>query len=538
MKKGMLVLAAILALIISACTDDDSTDTTTNGDTDTTQASGATTTVAPDATTTSAAPGQAGGTLVIAQSADPTSLHPNRFGSTNDRNIITNIYDTLVEFDLQTYEIIGSLATDWSVSDDGLVWTFNLRDGVTFHDGSPFGAEDVVQSMARAMEPEAGRTTSLLTRVEETVAIDDSTVEIRLTEPDRILLSTLVDVYISPRDPDIELGENPMGTGPFQFVSREPNQQVELERNPNYWREGLPYLDGVIYRTIPDGSVQSLQIQNGDVHMLADTPLGEIATLQSAGLQILNPPEGFNAGLYHFNVNTRREPWTNQELRQAVSHALDREAIARSLFGFMQVLSNPMEVNDRFFNPDAPSYNERDLEMANALMAEAGFPDGVDGGEMIVCGLGFQFETLAQAVQNQLAEIGVTFDITVLDVGTYVARTLGEDTGEFELALCAMVPKPDEYDLLNHPYDKLFTEALGWIDQRPEFYDLLIEARSMPDDADYMDAILELQQLAMEGQPQIVLGGRLSPVTARPEVDGFVAHTQGHLFLTEVSLEE
>ena len=519
--RASMVLLLALAMIVAACSSDGGEDDAT-----TTTGSG---TEEPSEPT-------AGGVLVIAQAADPTGLHPNRFGSTNDRNIITNIYDTLVEFDLTSYEIVGSLATDWSVSDDGLVWTFNLRDDVVFHDGSEFDAEDVVASMGRATEPEAGRTAPLLARVTETVAVDDQTVEIHLSEPDRILLSTMVDVYISPQDTTIDLAETPVGTGPFKFVSWERNQQVEVERNPDYWQDGLPYLDGVIYRTVPDGTVQSLQIRTDEVQVLADTPLGEIATLQQAGLQILTPPEGFNSGLYHFHINTRRAPWDNQQLRQAVSNAVDRQALSRSLFGFMQVLSNPMEANPAFFNADAASYNERDLETAQALVAEAGFSGGVDGGEMIVCGLGFQFETLAQAVQNQLAEVGIDITISVLDVGTYVARTLGDDAGNFDLALCAMVPKPDEYDLLSHPYNKLFTEALGWIDQRPEFYDLLTEARSMSSDEDYRNAILELQAMVMEGQPEIVLGGRLSPVTTSASVEGLIAHTQGHLFLTNVSL--
>lgn len=533
MTKKFLAIIALLALLATACSGTESDTTTTDADGEATA-----TTIGEEAASTEAPSQASGGVLIVAQSADPTSLNPNRFGSTNDRNIITNIYDTLVEFDLETYEIVPSLATEWTTSEDGLVWTFTLREGVTFHDGTPFGAEDVVVSVERAMDPESGRTTSLLTRVDEVVAVDDQTVEIRLNEPDRILLSTLVDVYISPRDPDIDLGETPIGTGPFKFVVWDRNQQVEVERNDEFWQEGLPYLDGVEFRTVPDGTVQSLQIRTGEVDMLADTPLGEIATLQSAGLQILSPVEGFNSGLYHFHINTRRDPWTSEPLRQAVSNAVDRNALSQSLFGFMQVISNPMEANAAFFNPDAPSYNERDLEAATALVAEAGFSDRVDGGEMIVCGLGFQFETLAQAVQNQLAEAGIDITITVLDVGTYVAQTLGDDAGNFDLALCAMVPKPDEYDLLNHPYAKLFTEALGWIDENPEFYDLLTEARSMPDDDEYRQAILDLQQMTMEGQPEIVLGGRLSPVTAAADVQGFIAHTQGHLFLTTVYFGE
>lgn len=451
------------------------------------------------------------------------------------------MYDTLVEFDLETYEIVPSLATTWTVSLDGLTWTFNLREGVTFHDGSPFGAEDVVVSMGRAQEPESGRTSSLLTRVVGTVAVDDMTVEIRLGEPDRILASTLVDVYISPRDPDIDLNETPIGTGPFKFVEWERNQQVEIVRNENFWQEGLPYLDGIVYRTVPDGTVQSLQIRTGEVDMLAATPLGEIGTLQSAGVQILGPAEGFNSGIYHFHVNTRHDPWSNPQVRKAVSMSLDRQGLARSLFGFMQLISNPMEANPAFFNADAPSYNTPDVEGAKALLAEAGYANGFDGGEMIVCGLGFQFDTLAQGVQSQLANLGIDIELNIMDVGTYVNRTLIafsqdlDNFGNFDLALCAMVPKPDEYDLLNHPYNKLFTETLGWIDQKPEFYELLTNARSIPSDDDYYAAMQQLQLWAMEEQPQIVLGGRVTPIAAAANVSGFIAHTQGHLFLTNVS---
>ena len=476
-----------------------------------------------------------GGTLVVAQSADPTSLDPYRYGSTNDRSIITNMYDTLVQFDLETYDVVGSLAAEWSVSEDGLVWTFTLQDGVTFHDGSALDSADVVTSVQRAIEPESNRTTTLLTRVAEVAAVDPLTVEITLTEPDRILLSTLIDVYIAPEDRSLDLGAAPVGSGPFMFVSATPNQQVELERNPDYWRDGLPYLDGVTFRTVPDGTVQSLLVRTGEVDMLAETPLGEIGTIQAAGLQLIAPAEGFNSGLYHFHTNTRRDPWSNPLVRQAASHALDRAAMAQSLFGFMQVQSSPMEVNAEFFNADAPSYNEQDLDAAAALMEEAGLADGVDGGELIVCGLGFQYNTLGQLVQLQLEEIGIDVEVTVLDVGTYVARTLGDDAGDFDLALCGMVPKPDEYDLINHPYAKLFTEALGWIDQEPAFYELLESARAMTDDTEYAAAIAELQVTAMTGQPEIVLGGRITPVAAAPGVEGFRTHTQGHLFLAEVS---
>ncbi len=479
-----------------------------------------------------------GGAFVVGQSGEPTSLNPHRFGDQNARNAIIGIYNSLVEHDLQTYAIKPSLAQSWTTSRDGLTWTFKLRANVKFHDGSDLDADDVKASLERAMETTSGRTAPLLTRVKALEAKDKLTLVVQLSQPDRILLSTLLDVYIGPSGVTTErLGEAPMGTGPFKFVRWVRNQQVVLQRHPGYWKAGLPCLDRLTFRTIPEESVRSQQLRGGQIHLSSSGLLGEMANLGTAGLVLHMPPKGFNMGLYNIHTNARREPWRRQEVRQALSHALDREAIGRALFGFVQVLSNPMEANKRFFSSQAASYNRRDLDQAKQLLTAAGFSGGVDGGEAIVCGLGFQFNVLGQLVQSQAAEAGIRLRLTILDVGTYVARTLGTRRGEYDIAVCAMVPKPDEYDLLNHPYAKLFTQTLGWIDQRRDFYDLLDAARAMPGDSAYRQAITELQRIAMEGQAEIIVGGRLDPTPARPIVKNFIPHTQGNTFFEAVWLD-
>ena len=482
-----------------------------------------------------------GGTLIIAQTADPHQLHPNRYGSTAGRNVVTNMYETLVEFNLNTYEIRPLLATHWNVSEDGLSHVFSIRPDVVFHDGSDLDAVDVVRSIERAQEPGSGRTASLLTRVAEVVAIDDLTVEVRLSEPDRILHSTLIDVYISPAE-DIDLNQTPTGTGPYRFVSWERNQRVVIERNPDYW--GDAYLDRIEYVTVPDTSVMSLQMRTGEVHMLAQGPLAELATLSEAGIVIASPPSG-NTGLYHFHVNTRRDIWSNPLVRQATSMAIDRPALQRTLLGHMQILSNPMENNAQFFNPDAASYNAPDVAGAKAVLESAGYADGFDGGEMIVCDTDPEHTWLAQAVQEQLRTgLNIQIELNIMDVATYIDRTLPTHTndpdqlGLYDLAACAMVPKPDEYDLLNHPYNKLFVETMGWIDHKPEFFELLSSARSISSNIEYKEAIHQLQAWAMEEQPQIVLGGRLNPIPHSPNVHGFISHAQGTLYLTDVYLTD
>lgn len=480
-----------------------------------------------------------GGTLIVSQPGEPTSIYPFRFGAVVDWNVITSIYDSLVEFDLNDYSIVPALAESWTTSSDGKTWEFKLRPGVVFTNGESLNAQHVIRSMEQAQDPAYGRTAPLLTAVTSVTAVDAGTVRITLSKPERPLLSTLVDVAILPTGPTLEsLAEEPVGTGPFKFVRWDRNQQIVLERNPDHWREGRPFVDELIFKTIPDGSVAALQLRTGDVHLMAATPLGQIGPLQAAGMQFFTTAEGIGNGFYHFHINTRRDPWKgNPTLRQAMSASIDRSVAASSVFGFMIPMNNPVAQNPAWLNPDAVGFVDFDVEVAKQLIADAGYPNGVNVGEMIVCGLGPQYGTLAQVVQQQARAVGFEFTVSILDLGTYVARTLGERAGDFSMALCGLVPKPDEYDLINHPFAKLFIKAQGYIDENPAFFDLLNSTRAIADDAEYRRAIYSLQETIMESQHQVVLGARIMPHAARPEVRDFVAHTQSRMFLRDVWLE-
>ncbi len=542
------VLVLALALVAAACSSDDTADTTAAGAaTETTAATsdGDSGDDSDEGGETAAGEPRSGGVLRVGHTTDVQGFHPDIYASSQDRDVITNIYDSLVEYDLENYDIVPSLATSWSVSDDGLIWTFELETDVTFHDGSDFTADDVVFSVARAQDPTASRTTGLLTGVTEVVAVDDQTVEIHLDAPDRVLLSTLVDVYISPSDTDADLTTTPIGTGPFMLSNWERNQFIELVKNPDFWQEGLPYLDGLTFRTVPELNVLALQLRTGEIDLIYEAPLAEIGPFQAAGVQLIPPSRVFS--IFNMYVNTRNDPWTSEQIRQAASYAIDRQALSNALFGFLEVRSNPLapladEANpgDDFFNEDAISYDTRDLDKAIALVAEAGYDGRVDGGEMIICSVaGFQFDTMAQLIQSQLAEAGIDVKITPIPDGpSWASRQNGDRAGEFDLSLCGMGPKPDSYDLVNHTYAKFNTEPMGWIDQAPDFYERLAAARSIVDDAEYQQTILDLQAEAMAGQPNILLGGRPVFVAALPTVRAFVAHTQAHMFFTNVWLDE
>lgn len=559
-RRSWLILAVLIAMFaLAACSgDDDATDATeapddstetTEAAPDTTEGETETTEAAPDTTEGAAETTEApdagsdryGGTLTIAQSADPDTLSPYIWGAQVTRNVLIQLYDTLVRNNLETYEIEPGLAESWEVSDDGLTWTFNLRE-TNFHDGRPFTAADAVWSMEQALDEAATRTAPLLSTVESVTAVDDRTLEITLSAPDNILLSTLLDVYITPDDADVDYQDGPVGTGPFKFVSWDRNQQITLERNDEYWMtdadgNSLPYLDEILVKPVPDGSVAALQLQNGESDIVGSVDFAQIEGLEAAGAVIPQLPEGVSSGFYDLRINTREGPLSDERVRQAISYALDRDAINVALLNQMTTTSNSIPESSPYFNPDATNFVPRDLDKAAELLAEAGYADGVDLGTMLTHpDIGFAYQVIGALVQAQLAEAGMTVEIEQVDVGTWVAQVF--DERDFDMGQSGGLPKPNEYDLIAHLYAKTIGGATGWDEQNPAFYELLDEARSMADPAEYEAAIKELQAMMTLGQANVIIGGRAASTAHGANVQNMIPDAQSNVFLTSVWLEE
>jgi peptide/nickel transport system substrate-binding protein len=476
-----------------------------------------------------------GGTLRVGTNSDPATLNPYVFGNEFDRNAFRPIYDSLLDYDLTTYEVEPALIESYEVSDGGLTWTLNVRQGVTFHDGSPMTAEDVVWSFEQALKPEATRTAPLLSFVEAVVATGDHTVEVALSQPDQLLPHTMIDIRVTPVG-HTAYNDDPIGTGPFELVSWEPNRQLTYVRNDAYWADGLPYLDGLEIRTVPDSSVLVIQLINGEVDLITAAPFGQIAQLVNAGMVTAVPPDDRAMGFYDIILNTQREPFDDVRVRQALSYAIDREAMVRSLFGYATVQSNPIPRSSSAFAEDAMNYDDRDVERARELLAEAGYPDGVEF-EMFVHRTGaLEWDTGAQVIQQSVADAGFTVNIRGVDIGTWVDFVFGQK--DFQAGFSAKVPKPVEYDLIAHMFAKTVGDASGYEQENPEFYEKLTAARSIADPDEYREALKELQRIAMAGLPDIPMNGRVVPAAHRPEVRGFIHQVQGSTILTSVWLED
>lgn len=326
----------------------------------------------------------------------------------------------------------GTLAETWTPNETVDVWTFNLRQGVTFNDGSPFEAEDVVTSIERVLDPDNG--SGALSQLNGVLspgnvkAIDAATVEFTLDKPfadfPYMVSSGNYNTAILPRSYKGDIVKNPVGTGPFMLDQYVTKQKATFKKNPTYWGKDdkgnqLPYLDGMEYIMVEDNSAQNLQLQSGAIDLQPQTVFqGAQALFADPNLRVDIYP---GTGIREVAFNVDKEPWKdNPKLREAVAYCLDREAINKALYDGRSNLGY-----DTFWEPavfaGAPPSTPRaqDYEKAKALLAEAGYPDGLE--IELTFAKYLENPQYAQLIQEQCKPAGITVTLNQLSYEAYYA---------------------------------------------------------------------------------------------------------------------
>ncbi|CAN5854226.1 hypothetical protein BH20CHL2_BH20CHL2_11540 [soil metagenome] len=271
-----------------------------------------------------------GGTMRVGVQGDPTELDPARTNLAAATLIVDLVYEGLVH---EGPELVPqpAVAERWDISDDGLIYTFHLRPGVTFHHGRDLTADDVVFSIERVMDPETA--SPWLPYTDEILSIDapdEATVVFTLAAPDAAFLAglTLKGLVIVPRDiaeQDGELSQRMVGSGPFRFVDYVPNTQISLGRNEDYWDEGKPYLDGVEILIVPDDTSRTTALVSDTVQLIEQVPHRDIELLEGTdGVELIG---GVTTNLRWLVFNLRREPFDRLEVRQAIAGGIVRQPI-------------------------------------------------------------------------------------------------------------------------------------------------------------------------------------------------------------------
>ena len=362
----------------------------------------------------SAGPPKYGGALRVAQESELTTLDPVRSGLRVERSIFYNMYESLVGID-EKLTIQPLLATRWETPDPK-TYVFTLRGGVKFHDKTDFNAAAVKFNIDRILTAPASPRKSELASVQSVEAPDSSTVIFRLKSPDAALLSQLVDragMILSPaavQKAGADLGRNPIGagTGPFQFVEWKRDDHLTLRKNPNYWKPGIPYLDEIIFRPMPNDDGRTAALRTGDIDVARTIAFKDVAIIKGDSSFTYRSVPGL--GFEGIWLNRGAAPFSDPAKAKAVALAVDRTTILKNVLSNVGVVAHgPIPPTSWAFDPGQKIYDQGDPERAKATATGFSFtlktrnrPDHIQQ---------------ATLIKDQLVRAGITVNIQLQDFG-------------------------------------------------------------------------------------------------------------------------
>ncbi len=390
--------------------------------------------------------GGQGGTLVAALSGEPDQLDPHKTTAYPSFQVLENVYDTLVQPN-QELEMEPALASKWETSEDGLTWTFTLREGVRFHNGNPLTAADVVYSYDR-ITGEKLANAYRFEAVKDVAAQGDDTVVITLNRPAPNLLSQIggfkgMAILDQESAKTANLARQTNGTGPFQLQSFRSGDSIQLTRNDKYWGEKAR-LDGVTFRFIAEPTAALTNLQGGDVQWTDNIPPQQVESLEGNDeIQVGREPSN---DYWYFAANQRRKPFDNPKVRQALAYAVNRgDVVEAAKFGL--ATENQTAIPDTHaFHINHEPY-ERDTDRAKELLSEAGVRNlTVD---LMVTNEFPETVQAAQVLSSQFKDIGVNTKIRTLDFAAWLDE---QGKGNFDIFMLGWLGNidPDDFYYAQH----------------------------------------------------------------------------------------
>jgi peptide/nickel transport system substrate-binding protein len=448
-------------------------------------------------------------TLIFGSAGQPARLEPGNVEDSNSNYVLQQIYDRLIDFEPGTTTLIPALATEWASSEDALTWTFKLRQGVKFHDGTDLNAAAVKANIERWWDPQspigfrdAGRSYEIWTNlfggfkgedasvVKAVNAPDDQTVEIVLNEPFSALPAALASSYFGIASPAaIEksganygiAGGASVGTGPYIFREWRTGDRIVLEANPNYWREGFPKMKQLVFRFITEPSARLAELRAGGVDFTIDLAPDQLRELQNdPNLQEVRRPS-FNVG--YLALNPSYEPLAKKEVRQAIAMAINKKEIVEAFW------SGLGSSDGQFTPPSLKQHQDPNLtdfaynpDQAKQMLAAAGYPNGFDLELWYMPVSRPYFPTpkpIAEALAADLGAIGIRAKLNTKDWAAYLDdRNKAPGYQAYMLGWTGDYGDPDNFYYAH--FGRGATQDLGnWKDE--QIFKLLDQARQVPE---------------------------------------------------------
>ena len=544
-KRISFFLAVVMALTFAACS---SGGTTTSEEGTTTEETTTETTTeesgeAASETSTAKSPDN---DMVVAMQADVTNLDPH-VSSNGVSNTVTNtMYEALVTFDADA-NIIPMLAKEWTMSEDGLTYTFVLNEGVTFHDGEPFNAEAVIANWERGKADQSLRVYSQTKSWVSAVADSEYQLTITLDAPNNTFLNKLTQVRIVSPKAIEELGKDGLakqsaGTGPYVFAERVDGGYTKVVRNENYWRES-PHLASLTFKVVPDDGSRIAMLKTGEADIITPVPPIQVEQIEGDSNIVFMNEKGITYRYVTLNKNYTladgRQPFNDVRVRQAMNYAFDNEAFCQVVFQGYAVKPTSIFSDSIMYYAEQTPY-DLDLEKAQALMEEAGYADGfpvtiwVDNTTIEMQG--------AEFVKQQLAQINIDVTVEPQESTTIADRTaLPEDETEVQMWYVNWSSGSYEADgsmrniLHGDKFPPSGYNTAFW--NNAEFNQLLDDALVSTDEAEIADLYAQAQAIAWEECPWMFLANDNSITAQRSYVKGLTYKPGGDIVFTTAELD-
>lgn len=488
--------------------------------------------------------------LVVGQIAEPKSLDPHAVTAVNDFRILVNIYDGLVRYRDGTLEVEPSLAESWNISEDGKTYTFKLRDGVTFHDGTPFNAEAVKFNFDRMLDEshpfhDTGPfpLSFFFSAVDEVTAVDEATVEFKLSEPYAPFLSNLAyptGLMVSPeavKQHGKDFGRNPVGTGAYKFEGWDPNAKVVVSRNEAYW-DGAAPLEAVIFRPITDANTRIAEMLSGGLDIMVEVPPDSLQQFRGDDQFVVHEQAGPH--VWFLILNTKEGPFADKAVRQAANYAINKTALVENILqGTAEVASGPTPPAFAWAYNEGLEPYPYDPEKAKALLEEAGY-----GGEELTFyvteGGSGMLDPVAMgtAIQADLQAVGMKVKIETYEWNTFLGKVNPGLEGKADMAEMAwMTNDPDTL-----PFLALRSEAFpdkGGFNSgyyaNEKVDELLNKARQVTDQAERAKLYKEMQELVYEDAPWVFVANWKQNAVTSSRVENFKLQPSFFLMLQNVA---
>jgi peptide/nickel transport system substrate-binding protein len=485
-----------------------------------------------------------GGQLIVGQSPDPVMLTSALTVAGPVQVVSGKIFDGLLSYD-DKLNPRPQLAQSWSVSSDGLTYTFKLRPGVTWHDGKPFTSADVAFSVLEIWKKFHSRGRATFANVTAVETPDPMTAIWRLSKPAPYILSALASVESQVLPKHLYEGTDvltnphnvaPVGTGPFKFQEWKRGQYLALTRNPNYWDKGKPYLDRVIFRILPDAGSAATALETGEIQLvsatsLAYSDLGRLSRLPNVTLFRRNG--NYTAGVTGFEFNLDKPYFKDVRVRRAFAHAIDRDALLRTVwFGYGKVATGPVppSLTQFYTTTDVPAY-PFNPELAKQLLDQAGFKPNAAGVRLSIthdpAPVGDAYFRSAEFIRDALGKVGVSVQIRHQDFAGFLRRVYTER--DFDTIQFPANASPDPAIGAQRLYwSKNFQKGVAFSNgshyDSPQADHLLETAQAEVDPAKRRALYAAFQKLAMTDLPRI-------PLISLDEV--VLATKQAHDYITD-----